>query len=83
MKVIVEFDLVDCSMWKHRNLMEHIYEKYSWAMRDCRIIEPEIYDIRNALLEREQRKKEEEDDITVAPDNNSDSRIRGRLPFPG
>lgn len=53
MRVIVEFDLVDLSMQKHRDLIKHIYNKYSWAMRECKIIEPEIYDVKKKALEEQ------------------------------
>ena len=55
MKVVVEFDMVDCSMHKHRDFFERIYDKYGWAMRDCQIIEPEKYDVKKEVWEKRDR----------------------------
>lgn len=58
MKVVVEFDMVDLSMHKQVSFFEYIYEKYAWAMRECKIIEPEVCDIKKKVMkERDERIK--------------------------
>ena len=47
MKVTVEFDMVDMSMHKHVALFTYLLRKYSAGIRSIKIVEPDVYEIKN------------------------------------